>query len=109
MGARSAASRVSAGSATAFSFGEIDHLRLGPQRLQKPESPGASGQPKDFAAGVGEISEDDGARRADLGAGRDILPRGQLPPLSQGPLPRLLKTMVAEGALLHDALGAQRD
>src|SRR3990167_6821521 len=109
MGARSAASRVSARSATAFSFRQVDHLRLGPQLLLEPEGPGAPGQPEDLAAGVGEVPEDDGARRAGLGARWDILSRGQLAPLSQGPLPGLLEAVMAEGALFHDALGAHRN
>src|SRR3972149_4078415 len=109
MGASRAASRASAGAAPAFSFGEVDHLRLGPQLLQEPESPGAPGQPKDLAAGVGQIPEDDGARRAGLGARRDVLPGSRVPSLGRPPLPRLLEAGVAEGALLHDALGAARN
>src|SRR3989337_2024635 len=109
MGARRAASRVSARSATAFSFGQVDHLRPGPQLLLEPEGPGASGQPEDLAAGVGEVPEDDGARRAGLGAGRHVLPGRQLTSLGQRPLPGLLEAVMAEGALLDDALRPDGD
>src|SRR3990172_3275160 len=109
MGARRMASPSGARSATAFPLGQVDDLRLGPQFLLQPEGAGTLGQARHLAAGIGEVAEDDGARRAGLAARGDVLPRAHLSFLGQRALPGLLQPVVAEGALLDDALRADRD
>src|SRR3990167_1659952 len=111
MGAKRAASRSTVVSATALGLrlGEIDHLRLGPQFLADPERPRAPGEPGHLAAGVGEIAEGDGPGGAGLGARRDVIAGGELAALRACAVPRLLEPVVAERALLDDALGPHRD
>src|SRR3990172_4359864 len=78
------ASRVSRGSATGFSFREIDHLGLCPEFLLEPERPWAPGELCHLAIGVGKVAKNDGPGRARLGAGGDVFPRLDLAILSEG-------------------------
>src|SRR3990172_6914520 len=103
------ASRVSRGSATGFSFREIDHLGLCSEFLLKSKGPWAPGEPCDFVMGVGKVAKNDGPGRARLGAGGYVFPRLDLAILSEGPFARPLEAMVAEGAFLHDTLLAHRN
>src|SRR3990170_2471317 len=73
MGAKSAAScsNVASGTAVTLPLGQVDDLRFGPELLQEPEGAGAPGEPRDLAAGVGKVTEDDGPGRARSAAGVD--------------------------------------
>src|SRR3970040_2099576 len=110
MGAKTPASgpTVASGTAVPLPLGQIDDLRFGPGLLQEPEGAGAPGEPRDLAAGVGKVTEDDGPGRARLGAGGDVFPGPELPLLDARALPGLLQAVVAERAFLHAALGGGR-
>src|SRR3990172_286770 len=110
MGAKRAASRSTVASDTAMGLrlGEVDHLRFGAQLGVEPERPRALGEPGHLAAGVGKIAEDDGPGGAGLGASRDVVAGGELAALPARAVARLLEPVVAERALLDDALGPHR-
>jgi hypothetical protein len=83
-----------------LSLPEIDDLGLGAQVFQKMKGTGASGQNRDSAVRVFQVSKIHGVAGTGFDAGRCILVRSHLSLLGCSAVPGLEEAMGAEGTLL---------
>jgi hypothetical protein len=94
---------------TPLSFGQVDHFRLCPKLFHEPECSRALGKTRHFAVRILEVPEEHGSSWTSFDTGGGIVTVLELAALGPGGISCALESVMAKGALLHNASRSDGD